>query len=173
MPTPLFPKIRHAALLAVLLAAGACASAEAPVRHVASASVLGSIVVPAGRAGTVSVPVTLDRTTIDTSGDGNPHSVKVVGQSGDHLVEVLDAYPSKPQGMSRCQAGSETWFRVIDTTARKQLYSRLVDSCLNDQVQAADPLITRSDDGSRITLHGLYSSVTVAIGADGSVRETP
>jgi hypothetical protein len=173
MPTLSFPKSRHAALAALLFASSACAVAKAPVRHVSSADALGSIVVPAGRAGTVSVRVTVDRATINMSGDGNPHSVKVVGQNGDHVVELLDAYPSKPQGMSRCQAGSETWFRIIDTAARKQLYSRLVDSCLNDQVQAADPLITRSDDGSKVTLHGLYSSVTVAIGADGAVREMP
>jgi hypothetical protein len=173
MPMPSLLEAHRNALVAVLLAASSFALAGASVGDAAAAEKLGTIAVPAGRAGTVNVPVTIDRATIDTSGAGNPHSIKLVGQRGDHIVELLDAYPSKPQGMSRCQAGSETWFRVIDTATRKQLYARLVDSCLNDQVQAADPLITRSDDGSKIVLHGLYSSVALSIGADGTVSETP
>lgn len=132
-----------------------------------------TIVVPAGKRGTVKIPVTVDRTKIDTSGTANPRSIKVVGQRGDAIVEVLDAYPSKPQGMARCQSGTETYFRVLDTMARRQVFARLVDSCLDEQVQAADPLITRSADGSEVTLHGLYSRFTVRIAIDGTIAVLP
>ena len=75
--------------------------------------------------------------------------------------------------MARCQSGTETYFRVLDTVARKQLFRRLVDSCLDDRVQAADPLITRSTDGSQVTLHGWYSRFTVKKHVDGNIDVLP
>ncbi|MEG3087209.1 hypothetical protein [Sphingomonas sp. PB4P5] len=132
-----------------------------------------TIVIPAGEQGMVDIPVTVDRANIDTKGTANPRSITVVGQRSDTIVEVLDTYPSTPQGLARCHSGSETYFRVLDTVARKQLFARLVDSCLVDRVQAADPLITRSADGGEVTLHGLYASFTVRIAADGGITVLP
>ncbi|WP_260598089.1 hypothetical protein [Sphingomonas endolithica] len=156
------------------MSAGACAASH-PVSAFGAggADSFAKIVVPAGKSGTVEIPVTVSRATIDTGGATNARSIKVVGQRGDRIVEVLDAYPSKPQGLSRCQSGSETYFRVLDVRARKEVFARLVDSCLVDRVQAADPLITRSPDGGEVTLHGLYSSFTLRISPNGVVMVAP
>jgi hypothetical protein len=175
MPTRSSSDFSRVALQTCLTACATAVTAAYPASSAASgrADTFGKIVVPAGKLGTVEIPVTVDRATINTRGTTNPRSIKVVGQHGDTIVEVLDAYPSKPQGLARCQSGSETYFRVLDTKARKQLFARLVDSCLVDQVQAADPLITRSTDGGEVTLHGLYSSFTVRISGDGVVTALP
>jgi len=133
---------------------------------------IATILVPAGTH-KVRIPVTVDRANVDPRNGGNARSIEIVGRHGASIVEVLDTYPSHPQGLSRCQAGSETYFRVLDTVARKEVFARLIDSCLVERAQAAHPVITRSADGTTLTLNGLYSSVTIRIGADGTVAVVP
>ncbi|MFV0625469.1 hypothetical protein ACBY01_15850 [Sphingomonas sp. ac-8] len=170
--------LRRGARIAGLLAAIAC-TGPALAQHAAPSIITmpadqpAAIVVPAANGRPVRIAVTVDRATIASAATGNARSIEIVGRRGDHILEVLDTYPSKPQGAGRCQAGTETYFRVLDTAARRQRFARLVDSCVVDGVAAADPLITRSDEGGEVTLHGLYASVTLRIGDDGTVTAMP
>ncbi|MGO1304592.1 hypothetical protein [Sphingomonas parapaucimobilis] len=75
--------------------------------------------------------------------------------------------------MGRCQAGGETWFRVLDTRSRTERYARMVNSCLGTE-QWGDPPATVSPDGATITLNLLSEPpVKLQLTDDGHVRAAP
>src|SRR5687768_6432013 len=94
-----------------------------------------SLELPAsGGEALVSIPVSVLLEDIDPAG---VREVRIMRTRGS-LVALTDSYASRPQGMSYCQAGEEVYFRVVDKAARKERYSKLIDSCLG-RVLSVDP----------------------------------
>ncbi len=113
-----------------------------------------------------AVPVTVDAGDIDPTGD---HIVTVLARHG-RITAVTDRYASRPQGMSRCQAGSERYLRLIDIVARVQRYAMRIESCTAN-IGAADEPITWSADGKTMTVNLVTAPpITLAIAANGMVR---
>lgn len=116
-----------------------------------------------------TIPVKVDDSKVSQDG---PRDIKLLARHG-RLIALADTYPSKPQGLGRCQAGGETWFRVIDTRSGTERYARMVDSCLGSE-QWGDPPVTVSAGGGTITLNLLSEPpVTVRLGDDGRVLTAP
>ncbi|WP_419809603.1 hypothetical protein [Sphingomonas sp.] len=116
----------------------------------------------------VEAAVRVDRTTI-TRGR---REVTLLAQRGG-LAILTDSYGSRPQGLSRCQAGDEIYARVIDVAARRERYSKLVESCLKPVISGS-PAYTVTPDGSAVTFDLLYEpAVTVTLGDHGRVDVVP
>lgn len=113
----------------------------------------------------VAIPVTVNLDNIALDGE---HEIKVL-DSRRNLVALVDSYASRPQGMSRCQAGHERYLRLIDETARRERYATLIESCM-ENVGVDDEPITWSEDGRSLTVN-LYTSppITLNIATDGTV----
>ena len=60
-----------------------------------------------------------------------PTAVKILGDIGEQTIVVKDVYPSIPGGMSLCQAGEESFLRVISLTERtpKETLKLKLESC--------------------------------------------
>jgi hypothetical protein len=152
MPMPCW--VRDRALIAALLL---CACAPAPAGSAAneSAQAAAAKLMVEG----VAVPITLDRADIDPAGD---HETVLIERRGN-LALVMDSYASRPQGMSRCQAGFERYVRLIDLAARTERFAKRVESCLHDVVPG-DPPATWPPDGRTLTVNLLSEpSVTVPV----------
>ncbi len=69
---------------------------------------------------------------------------------------LLDSYASKPQSMSRCQAGAEVYARLLDFTGAKaaQLWQLKVASCL-DNLELADGGVSWAKDTQTLTVNWL------------------
>lgn len=157
MPMPCWA--RDGALIAAL---AICACAPAPADSAAdqAAQTTSATLTLDGAA----IPVTLDRADIDPAGD---HETTLIERRGK-LTLITDSYASREQGLSRCQAGREVYFRAIDQAAKRELYAKLIESCLKDVV-SGDPSFTWTSP-DRITLNLLSEpSITLAIGAEGTV----
>lgn len=155
-----------AILLLALAGAAAGCGMQPAAAPVAAPSMETS---PAPAAGTritvegVAIPVAIDAAAIDAA-QGN--SVEVVARRGDRVL-VIDGWASKPQGMSRCQAGRERWLRLIDLAGRRELFSKLVESCLHD-VEPGNPVATWPDGSDTIRVD-LLSEPGFTLSADGVV----
>ena len=150
-----------------LIAAGTITGCVAAEPGSANATTRRVIAVPASAGRTVEVPVMVDPATIAPRGR---HVVTPIGAPRGRYLLVLDSYASRAQGLSRCQAGQERWARLIDMGRRREIYRRLVDSCLTD-VEANDPPVRWNADGG-VTLDLLSSApVRLSIAADGTVTE--
>lgn len=73
--------------------------------------------------------------------------IDVVGELPGLAVIVADTYPSKPAGMSMCQAGEERFLRVISVTepAPKETYAVKLESCRDNLELAESGLEWRAD----------------------------
>jgi hypothetical protein len=82
------------------------------------------------------VRVALDRTV---ARDSAPKSVKVVGSMTGALA-VVDTYSSKAGGMHLCQAGEESFLRVIRTARSRatETFHEKLESC-RDNIELASP----------------------------------
>lgn len=156
-------------VLALMLCIAGCSG---PATSAPEAAAPGATPSPAQAGAAISVsidgrqlrvPVTLDLAIVDPAAD---HETRVLASKGDIAI-VLDSYASRPQSMSRCQAGEERWLRVIDVAAARERYARLVESCLKDVVPG-DPLLTGPDASGAYTVN-LVSEPSLRIAADGSV----
>lgn len=158
-------------LTALLLCAAGCSAAPqasspaptpapAPAPAKADAERVMALRLP-GR--NIRVPVTVDPATIDPTAD---HETRLLASAGNIAI-ALDSYASRPQSMSRCQAGEERWLRVIDIAAARQRYAKLIESCLKDVVPG-DPLLTGPDGAGAYTVN-LVSEPSLRIAADGTV----
>ena len=60
-----------------------------------------------------------------------PTTVKIVGDIDGQTIIVTDVYPSIPGGMSYCQAGEESFLRVISLTAKppRETLKLKLESC--------------------------------------------
>lgn len=181
MPIGSCADLRHRWFTTLALIAGACSAPDSdagatgsPIVYQAStlpqqsAPVAGASDDTLALAGRAVIKVTVDATSVSKDG---PRDIKLFARHGS-LVALSDSYPSKPRGTSLCQAGSETWFRVIDTSARKERYARLVDSCRTD-TQWGDPPVSIARGGAEITLNLLSEpAVTLTLSEDGQVSSS-
>lgn len=88
----------------------------------------------------------------DTNVRPNPTvSLKVVGSSANTIVFV-DSYPSKPAGLNRCQAGKESFLRVVSLSGAKpsETFHTKLESCQENVELALDGLHW---DAATRTLH--------------------
>ncbi|PSJ39550.1 hypothetical protein C7I55_13160 [Sphingomonas deserti] len=169
---------RNWLLVAALLPRGCsvlASSAELPMRQISQQTR------PAQGHGTVSAGT--DNETLIFEGGADTvkvrHNPATISEHGSRDVEELarygslialsDAYPSKSRGASLCQAGRETWFRVIDLARREERYARLVDSCWGDE-QWGDPPVTVAQNGAQITLNLLSEPpITLTLTGEGRI----
>ena len=147
---------------AALVVAG-CATARtlAPARSATTTGVLKMEI--AGKP--ASIKVSLTRADVDP---GNDHIVKQLGMRGSLLL-LTDSYASRAQSLSRCQAGHETWVRLIDTRRLAESWSKLAESCLHD-VQPGDPIATWTGVGTTFTVNLLSEpSIRATVLSGGQV----
>jgi hypothetical protein len=87
--------------------------------------------------GVITVLLDRDRFVLPGAGVLN---VRVIGEVKHRAIVLTDAYPSRPAGMSLCQAGEERFLRVITLsghTARETLRVKL-ESC-RENLELASP----------------------------------
>lgn len=60
-----------------------------------------------------------------------PKEVRIIGDIDEQTIIVKDVYPSIPKGMSFCQAGEESFLRVISLTAKppRETLKLKLESC--------------------------------------------
>lgn len=178
MRTGWYAEMHAASLILLALVASACGAPRSGAGAGAGAASIdgqaGGTQQAVPMAGTNDTALLLGRDAVKVSVDASRISpdgardVKVLARHGP-LVALSDSYASKPRGTSLCQAGNETWFRVIDTNARTERYARLVDSCRGG-AQWGDPPVTVARNGAQITLNLLSEApITLKLGKDGSL----
>ena len=111
---------------------------------------------------------------------GSAVSLKLIGQT-DHAIVFVDSYPSRPGGLQLCQAGRESFLRVVSTATRRptETFHTKLESCHENHQLALDGLLW--DAGSRsLRVHWLQSprdgkeaKETLHIDAAGAVHEQP
>jgi hypothetical protein len=159
MPTRSWVSVVGCAMLS--LTACAVARPTAQTHTAAETSILK--VEAAGRV--LRVRVALAPSEIDSAND---HIVTPLGTRGSSLL-VVDSYASSPEAMSRCQAGHETWLRLIDTRSASERWSKRVESCLHD-IQPGDPIAEWVGTGPSFAVNLLSEpSLHITISPDGSV----
>jgi hypothetical protein len=82
--------------------------------------------------------------------------LKLLGELPDVAILLTDTYPSRPAGLSRCQAGEEQFLRVITTSGPRPvetLHLKLA-SC-RDTIELADPGLLWSADTRTLQIHWL------------------
>ncbi|RZM17797.1 MAG: hypothetical protein EOO88_42395 [Pedobacter sp.] len=109
----------------------------------------------------------------------NPTKVKIVGEVKDLALIVLDTYPSIPNGMSFCQAGQESFLRVISLTSKRpvETFKVKLESCRDGIELSADGVVWIPESSS-IRVHWMVSPYLVGqpemrvfkIGIDGQVN---
>jgi hypothetical protein len=108
-------------------------------------------------------PARLDLVRDDTvAPDAMPSNVRVIGEVAGSVVIMEDTYPSIPGGLSYCQAGAETFVRVLslaEGNATETLRLK-VNSC-RGSVELARP-ITWEPSSATLRVHWLLG------GPDGS-----
>ena len=120
-------------------------------------------------ASRIELPVTVKIADIGKEG---PRDVSVILQRGG-LVVLTDSYGSRPQGLHRCQAGSERYARVIDVPSRRERFARLVESCLEDAL-SGDPAYTVQGDGRSVVFNMLSGPpFTVTLNDNGTFTVKP
>lgn len=102
------------------------------------------------------------------AGDAEPSSVKVVGEIAGRpgAVVIVDRYSSRPGGMGRCQAGEESFVRVIGFARGRAVerFHEKLESCLED-VELASPGLRW--DGAARTLEVDWISAPGRVGEAG------
>jgi len=103
-----------------------------------------------------------------------PTSVRVIGELEGAAVILVDTYPSIPGGMSYCQAGEESFLRVISVRRSPpvETFRAKVGSCRED-IELASPGIEWAAGSATLRIHWLSGPTgkpetrTVRIGSDG------
>lgn len=136
-----------ASLIAVAMLA-ACQPAGDSSETGAPAAVAEDEALFALAGGAVVVPVAIETDRVDMAAG---HRVTEIHRWPDGTALVLDAWDSRPEGLSRCQGGREVWARLLSAPARAERWSALVESCLRD-VEPGDPPVSLSADGRTVTV---------------------
>ena len=123
------------------------------------------------------VAITRDDTV---SKNAKPKKIKIIGVKNDVAVVLVDTYHSIPGGMSYCQAGSESFLRVISIASKQpvETFHTKLESCL-DNVELASPGIKWLPGSSQLVIHWLQGpeksghpeTRTLRIGKKGMVKE--
>ncbi len=91
---------------------------------------------------------------------GAKPEVKTIAR-GETWAWITESYPSKPQGMSRCQAGKEVYLRLLEKAGKKfqQKAQRKIESCLDD-IELAENGLRWDGEAKRLTLQILGGAKT-------------
>jgi hypothetical protein len=136
-----------ALILAVLVAACGSppprepppATGSAPTRATTTPAVVGPtsrIELPTARGA-----IAFDVETDDTVAAGTaPNHVDVIGELSERAIIIADRYPSIPGGLSMCQAGEESFVRVVSvaSTPPRVTFTAKIGSCLQN-IELAEP----------------------------------
>ncbi|MDB5902914.1 MAG: hypothetical protein JWM26_1792 [Betaproteobacteria bacterium] len=175
MPMPFF-----VSLFLAIFAYAASAAADAPKPVTAAAATdsaasgsKGKLVVQSETGKRYGIQVTRDSTVSPTA---QPSEVKLIGESKGVALVVVDSYPSRPGGMSLCQAGKERFLRIISLVqkAPEETFRVKLESC-RDNIELASPGIEWLPASSAIRIHWLLGPAangrsetrTLRIGQDG------
>jgi hypothetical protein len=99
--------------------------------------------------------VSLQRDATIARGSISP-KLKLLGDLPDVAVILTDTYPSRPAGLSRCQAGEEQFLRVITTSGPRPvetLHLKLA-SC-RDTIELSEPGLLWSADTRTLQIQWL------------------
>jgi hypothetical protein len=90
------------------------------------------------------------------AGGAQPSSVKLIAETPHSLLVLTDTYPSIPGGMDYCQAGKETFLRVISIAGKRpvETYHVKLESC-RDNVELGSPGVEWSADSKTLSIHWL------------------
>ena len=95
---------------------------------------------------------------------------KPIGQLGTQVILATDEYPSRPGGMSYCQAGHEQFLRVFSLTPQlHQTFQTKTASCI-DNKELADPGIVWKPETATLEIHWLTETKTYKIDPNGTVH---
>jgi hypothetical protein len=87
--------------------------------------------------GPLSVDVEVDATVAVSTA---ARRVETIGELPERAVVVVDRYPSVPGGLSMCQAGEESFVRVVSLTGEQPrvTFTAKIGSCVQN-IELADP----------------------------------
>jgi hypothetical protein len=109
---------------------------------------------------TVHGPLEVDVATDATVAAGAaPRRVEAIGELPGRAVVLVDRYPSVPGGLSMCQAGEESFVRVIGLAeARPRVtFAAKVGSCLQN-IELADPGLEWRADTATLRIEWLANA---------------
>jgi hypothetical protein len=147
-----------ASVLLVCAIIGASAQQSVPLvsRKLLTASVFNArtvFTVPrrAGRASLLRVE--RDATVAP---DKAPSSLKLVAEIPGSALILVDTYPSIPGGISYCQAGEESFLRVLTISGKHPVesYRTKLESC-RDNIELASPGLRWSPETKTLDIHWL------------------
>lgn len=149
--------------LAACAAAGVSGSAPAPTLAYQAS---GPAIRVTDGSRVTDVPISIERASIDPGGD---QAVRLIHRARSFVV-ILDEHASRPQSLSRCQAGREVYARVLALSPPRERFARLVESCLQDVVPGDPPVAWQADDTLAITIvSGSAGSGLFRVHSDGTV----
>ena len=108
----------------------------------------------------------------DAVAEESEPALHLVGDAGHNVVILEDTYPSRPGGLSYCQAGKERFLRVLDLKrpARETLRIKL-SSCVGN-LELEDPGVVWKADTRSLQIHWTAAYAEYQIGSDGEARLT-
>ena len=174
-------RTRYWASALLLLSAGA-AWGQSRLDLPSGGSVAGSAVagktrlaITTARRKRYSLRVTRDATV---AANARPSKLQVIGEIPGTALILTDTYTSRALGMSMCQAGEETFLRVIALRAggARETYHAKVASC-RDNLELAEPGLVWSAETGTLRIHWLSGpqtkdqpgEQTLQIAPDGAV----
>jgi hypothetical protein len=182
--------MRIACCISALLLAGACSDPRAPQERQPPAPSQGSPApsaaapAPAAAARTSRIefptahgPLAIDVETDDTIAPGSaPRRVEVIAEMPQRAVVLVDRYASLPGGLSMCQAGEESFVRVIAIGAAQPrvTFTAKTGSCLQN-IELADPGLEWSAGSRTLRIEWLANAAgapqtqEIIVSADGTV----
>lgn len=92
------------------------------------------------------------------------HDMEQLGETPDGVVLLLDRYASRTEAGARCAEGRETFVRAFSLRAKRELFSRPVESCL-DKIAGGTPPVSWLDDG-RFRIESAVPVTYIITGAD-------
>ena len=143
------------------MAAAALASAtvgDDPVRG-------SSITVPF--RGGVTIPVTVDATLVVSTEAHEADAYPLLGP----LMTMVDTFESSTTAGPRCAGGKESWVRVIDIAAKREVFQQHVESCIKG-LRVAEPVLSFAGDRRAFTIHRIgLPDITVVLDPDAGTAK--
>jgi len=108
--------------------------------------------------------------------NARPSKLQLIGEIAGTALILTDTYPSRALGMSMCQAGEETFVRVIGLrpSGAHEPFHIKVSSC-RDNLELAEPGLVWSAQTGTLTIHWLTGpegkdQQILHVGPNGSVH---
>jgi len=108
--------------------------------------------------------------------NSKPATITLVGEIPGSVLILTDVYPSIAGGLSYCQAGTESFLRVISTSGKRlhETYSTKLESC-HDNIELASPGVKWLSATNTLEIHwlsapgkaGQTENRTLVLGANG------